>query len=66
VAAGQQPASVMQACDQLLSWYSIEKGHDIGWSVMACELVGVAGFEPAASSSRTSCSAGCLAVVAAG
>ena len=33
--------------------YSIEKGHDIGWSVMACELVGVAGFEPAASSSRT-------------
>jgi hypothetical protein len=33
--------------------YSIRKGHDVGWSVMACELVGVAGFEPAASSSRT-------------
>ena len=33
--------------------YSIRKGHDIGWSVMAYELVGVAGFEPAASSSRT-------------
>ena len=33
--------------------YSIGKGHDFGWYIMAFELVGVAGFEPAASSSRT-------------
>jgi hypothetical protein len=33
--------------------YSVTKGHDIGWNVMASELVGVAGFEPAVSSSRT-------------
>ena len=32
--------------------YGIEKGH-IPWQGVACELVGVAGFEPAASSSRT-------------
>src|SRR5580700_5170958 len=33
--------------------YSTKKDHDSGWCVMAFELVGVAGFEPAASSSRT-------------
>ena len=41
---------------QILSYslgYSTTKGHDIGCRVMACYLVGVAGFEPAASSSRT-------------
>ncbi len=43
--------------------YAIRKGHDIGLSVMACELVGVAGFEPAASSSRTSGASGQLTVV---
>jgi hypothetical protein len=29
------------------------KGHDFGCRVTAFELVGVAGFEPAAASSRT-------------
>jgi hypothetical protein len=33
--------------------YSMMKGHDICCCVMAFYLVGVAGFEPAASSSRT-------------
>jgi hypothetical protein len=33
--------------------YSKTKGHDAGGVIMARELVGVAGFEPAASSSRT-------------
>jgi hypothetical protein len=31
----------------------MRKGHDTDCYVMASELVGVAGFEPAASSSRT-------------
>ena len=43
--------------------YSTTKGHDSGCCVMAFELVGVAGFEPAASSSRTSGASGRLAVI---
>ena len=39
-----------RCCTLLL--YGIRKGHVPSWEV-ACELVGVAGFEPAASSSRT-------------
>ena len=50
----------MPSCS--LSYLPHEKGH-LPRSQVAVELVGVAGFEPAASSSRTSSSAGTLATV---
>ena len=47
--------------------YSMTKGHDFGWSVMAFELVGVAGFEPVASSSPSQAhSFSCWAFIGAG